>query len=157
MMRSIHAAVLATAAVAVSGASSTQQTRPRELEPQRIIIDTDMSTDCDDVGAVCMAHALMDMGEANLLAVVHNTGLPEGVGAVSAINAWYGREETVPVGAYKGPFDADWPSKYVHDVVEHSTAAVKNYTQVAGLLALASRVLRFRRCSSSRVTLCRMA
>ena len=36
--------------------------------PQRLIIDTDMSSDCDDVGAVCMAHALMDRGEADLLA-----------------------------------------------------------------------------------------
>ena len=67
--------------------------------PQRLIIDTDMSSDCDDVGAVCMAHALMDAGEAELLAVVHNTGLLEGVGAVSAINAWYGRQDIVPVGA----------------------------------------------------------
>ena len=58
-----------------------------------------MSSDCDDVGAVCMAHALMDAGEAELLAVVHNTGLLEGVGAVSAINAWYGRQDIVPVGA----------------------------------------------------------
>jgi inosine-uridine nucleoside N-ribohydrolase len=39
-------------------------------QPQRLIIDTDMSGDCDDVGAVCMAHALMDNGEAELLAVV---------------------------------------------------------------------------------------
>ena len=69
------------------------------LPPQRLIIDTDMSTDCDDVGAVCMANALMDAGEVDLLAVVHNTGLEQGVGAVSAINAWYGREDAVAVGA----------------------------------------------------------
>lgn len=133
-MRAFSAVFLATAAFTTSpttnGLSSAKQLLPQKMDPQRIIIDTDMSTDCDDVGAVCMAHALMDLGEANLLAVVHNTGLPEGVGAVSAINAWYGREETVPVGAYKGPFDSDWPSKYVHDVVEHSTATVKNYSQV---------------------------
>ena len=92
-------------------------------EPQRLIIDTDMSSDCDDVGAVCLAHALMDAGEADLLAVVHNTGLLEGVGAVSALNAWYGRD-SLPVGAYKGYFDATWPSSYVADVVNHSEATV---------------------------------
>lgn len=43
-------------------------------EPPRLIIDTDMSTDCDDVGATCIAHALMDRGEVNLIAVVHDTG-----------------------------------------------------------------------------------
>eukprot|EP00966_Prymnesium_polylepis_P087246 2019427-Prymnesium_polylepis.1 len=33
------------------------------------------------VGALCVAHALEDMGEAEILAVVHGTGLKEGVGA----------------------------------------------------------------------------
>ena len=42
-----------------------------------------MSTDVDDVAALCMTHALMDRSEAELLAVVHNTGLPTGVGAIS--------------------------------------------------------------------------
>lgn len=41
----------------------------------RLIIDTDMSTDCDDVGATCIAHAMMDRGEVELIAVVHNTGV----------------------------------------------------------------------------------
>jgi len=54
---------------------------PRPLLPSsssaavRLIIDTDMSTDCDDVGALCMAHALMSRGEVRALAgslvVVH--------------------------------------------------------------------------------------
>ena len=47
----------------------------RQRNPaQRLIIDTDMSSDCDDVGALCLAHALMMRGEADLIAVVHNTG-----------------------------------------------------------------------------------
>ena len=46
--------------------------------PIRIIIDTDMSTDCDDVGALCMAHALADLGECEILAVVHDTGALHG-------------------------------------------------------------------------------
>ena len=54
----------------------------------------------DDVGALCAAHALADKGEAELLAVVHSTGLDSGVGAVAAINSWYHRP--VPLGAYRG-------------------------------------------------------
>lgn len=42
--------------------------------PVRLIIDTDMSTDVDDVAALCMAHALADRGEVEIAAVVHNTG-----------------------------------------------------------------------------------
>ena len=72
--------------------------------PVPLIIDTDMSTDCDDVGALCIAHAMMNKGEAELIAVVHNTGLNTGVGAVSVINQYYGRPD-IPVGAYIGPYD----------------------------------------------------
>ena len=50
--------------------------------PVSIIFDTDMSIDVDDVGALCVIHALQDRGEAELLAVVHGTGLPAGIGAV---------------------------------------------------------------------------
>lgn len=69
-----------------------------------LIIDTDMSTDVDDVLAIAMAHALVDLGEAELVAVVHNTGLPTGAGAISVINHFYGRDDVL-IGAYKGNFD----------------------------------------------------
>ena len=54
-----------------------------------LIIDTDMSIDVDDVGALCVAHALQDLGEAQILAVTHNTGLDQGVGAISVITNYY--------------------------------------------------------------------
>ena len=37
-----------------------------------------MSTDVDAVATLCVAHALADLGEAEILAVVHNMGLFEG-------------------------------------------------------------------------------
>ena len=51
----------------------------------------------DDVGAVCVLNALVDNGEAEMLAVVHNTGLDTGVGAISVLNTYYGRGN-VPIG-----------------------------------------------------------
>ena len=45
--------------------------------PVKLIIDTDIGgggcKDVDDVAAICIANALVDNGEAELLAVVHNT------------------------------------------------------------------------------------
>ena len=94
-----------------------------------LILDTDMSVDVrchleswpqlaapmtacahrcaqvDDIGALCIAHALADLGEAHILAVVHGTGLSSGVGAIAAINRWYDRE--VPTGAYRGAVGAE--------------------------------------------------
>ena len=91
-----------------------------------LILDTDMSIDVDDVGALCAAHALVDAGEATLLAVVHDTALDGGVGAISVINRYYGRN--VPVGAYRGPVgdpentpEPGWTNRgrgrYVEDLV----------------------------------------
>ena len=41
-----------------------------------LIIDTDASADVDDVVAICLAHKLQDRGEADILAIVHDAGLP---------------------------------------------------------------------------------
>lgn len=82
--------------------------------PVKLIIDTDMSTDVDDVGALAIAHKMQDLGHAELLAVLHNTGLPGGVGAISVINHFYGRD-SVPIGAFKGPFDNPEGKDAEHD------------------------------------------
>ena len=41
--------------------------------PVKVIFDTDMYTDYDDIGALAMLHALADAGECELLAVVQST------------------------------------------------------------------------------------
>jgi inosine-uridine nucleoside N-ribohydrolase len=64
---------------------------------KHLILDTDIDTDCDDVGALAILHTLIDQGECELLGVVCSVPIPECVGAVRAINACYGRE-TIPVG-----------------------------------------------------------
>eukprot|EP00039_Didymoeca_costata_P011342 m.158490 g.158490 ORF g.158490 m.158490 type:complete len:331 (-) comp15138_c0_seq3:56-1048(-) len=94
-----------------------------------VILDTDMSTDCDDVGALCILHAMEQRGEANIIATVHNTGLPIGAAAISVINHYYGRDD-IQIGAYKGPFDQDVPGPYVPHLVTAFPSPVKNYSQV---------------------------
>jgi inosine-uridine nucleoside N-ribohydrolase len=69
--------------------------------PVPIVISTDMSIDVDDVGALCVAHALSDVGEARIEAIVHDAGLQNGIAAVASINHFFARED-VPLGAYKG-------------------------------------------------------
>ena len=44
-----------------------------------------------------------DLGEAELLAVVHSTGFPTAIGAVSVINHFFGRDDIL-LGAFKGEF-----------------------------------------------------
>jgi len=78
---------------------------------QKLIVDTDMGFDVDDVGAVCLANALHDAGKVELLAVVHDTGCNLGIGGVSAINNFYGHNDVV-LGAWKGKFGSDCNQHY---------------------------------------------
>ena len=66
--------------------------------PEKIIFDTDMYTDFDDVGALATLHALADAGECEILGTVASTRGTPAVGMVEIINAYYGRPD-IPVGA----------------------------------------------------------
>ena len=67
-------------------------------EPVKVIFDTDMFTDYDDIGALAMLHALADAGEAELLAVTQCTRGNAGLAVVEIVNRYYGRPD-LPVGA----------------------------------------------------------
>lgn len=69
--------------------------------PVKIIFDTDMITDFDDVGALACLHALADAGECEILATVSSTRGNASVGAIEVINSYYGRGD-LPVGSPKG-------------------------------------------------------
>ena len=66
----------------------------------RLLIDTDMLTDCDDVAALELAFACERKGEARVLAVTVSSAYPKSVPVVEAVNAFCGRAD-VPVGAPK--------------------------------------------------------
>ena len=66
--------------------------------PEKIIFDTDMYTDFDDVGALATLHALADAGECEILGTVASTRGTPSVGIVEIVNAFYGRPD-IPVGA----------------------------------------------------------
>ncbi|MGJ8670879.1 MAG: hypothetical protein ACSHXK_15440 [Oceanococcus sp.] len=71
-----------------------------ELElsaPVKIILDTDFKDDVDDVGALAVLHALADLGEAEILAVMVSTLSPCGGTAVDVINSYYARPD-IPIG-----------------------------------------------------------
>ena len=75
--------------------------QPPKKEPVKVIFDTDMYTDFDDVGALACLHALADAGECELLATVVNTRDSLSVAMCEIVNAYYGRPET-PVGCVRG-------------------------------------------------------
>lgn len=70
-----------------------------------IILDTDFDTDCDDVGALAVAHTLACQGHIALKAVVCSAPAAQSAACVSAINNFYGAGH-IPVGT----LDASWYS-----------------------------------------------
>ena len=48
----------------------------RAADPVKVIFDTDMDSDCDDVGALAMLHVLADAGEAEILATMISSPNP---------------------------------------------------------------------------------
>ena len=87
----------------------------KEMYPKRVIFETDMCTDVDDVGALAVLHALADNGEVEILAMSYNEVHPSGAGTICAINTWYNRGN-IPIGIYKGDLADPDESSYLESV-----------------------------------------
>ena len=91
-----------------------------EMHPKKVIFETDMCTDVDDVGALAMLHALADEGEVEILAISFNEAHPNGAGAICAINTWYNRGD-IPIGIYKGDLADPDESSYLESIAANFT------------------------------------
>jgi hypothetical protein len=100
--------ILALAAMALGGASASA------AEPARVIFDTDLSSDVDDVGAVAVLHALADAGEAEILGMGICVNDAASAPCLNALNTFYGRPD-IPIGVLPGT-GKDSPSKYTRGV-----------------------------------------
>jgi inosine-uridine preferring nucleoside hydrolase len=84
---------------------------PAQIEAVRVIFDTDIGNDVDDVLALSMLHALQTRGDCQLLAVTITK--PDELAApfVDAINTFYGRPG-LPIGFTRAGLKND-PSKFL--------------------------------------------
>src|SRR5262245_14788745 len=70
-------------------------------EPLKVIFDTDIDGDNDDVAAAAILHAFADQGRVEILAMGVVSRFPYSPACLDAINTYYGRGD-IPVGVYKG-------------------------------------------------------
>ena len=61
----------------------------RKAAPARIIFDSDMGPDYDDVGAITILHALADKGEAKILATMASTKYDGVAGVLNIFNTYF--------------------------------------------------------------------
>lgn len=82
------------------------------LPMNNIILDTDMTFDVDDVGALATLHTLANQKKAQILAIMYNEVHPHGTRAIRAVNAWYNRSE-IPLGEFRGKLNRPDTSRYL--------------------------------------------
>ena len=68
-----------------------------QAEPIKLIFDTDVGNDVDDVMALCMIHNLVNRGAVELLAVTITKDHPQAAVFVDAVNIFYGHPD-MPIG-----------------------------------------------------------
>lgn len=124
-------------AAPVSPVESTDRAEPPP--PVKVIFDTDMDSDCDDIGALAVLHALADRGEAEILATMVSSQNEWSVPCVDAINTYYGRPD-LPIGNPKGA-GATKPSKYARRIAEQFPQDIGSGTNAADAAELYRQVL----------------
>jgi inosine-uridine nucleoside N-ribohydrolase len=112
----------------------------RSASPVRVIFDTDIGPDYDDVGAIALLHSLADSGQATILATVASSKYPGVASVLSVFNTYFGRPD-IPIGVPKGRAVADrdrqgWSdtiiARYPHKIKsnEEVAEAVEVYRQL---------------------------
>lgn len=77
-----------------------------EKDPKpRIIFDTDIAEDCDDVGAMAVLHALADKDELEIIGMMVSMPVQYGAPALDVINTFYNRPD-IPIGTLKNSQDS---------------------------------------------------
>ena len=90
---------------------------------EKIIFDTDMNGDVDDVGALAVLHALANNGEAEILACMSSNPGPFISECIDVINTYYGRPD-IPIGALRGSRDNGYYTKALADAFPHDATQV---------------------------------
>jgi inosine-uridine nucleoside N-ribohydrolase len=121
-------------------AGCTNQGSRNSFSPVKIIFDSDLGPDYDDVGALAFLHAMADSGKAEILATIASNRHDLVVPCIEIINRYFGRPD-LPLGEPKTPgvnltASQHWPdslvAKYQHRIIKSNEAddAVHLYRKI---------------------------
>ena len=108
-------------------------------KPVRLIFDTDIMGDVDDVGTVALLHALASRGEVQILAMGVSAKNPWCPLCLDALNTYFGKPD-IPLGVVKGPAHSK-PSKYAQGIAEEFPHALKSAEEAPDAALLYRQVL----------------
>jgi inosine-uridine nucleoside N-ribohydrolase len=105
---------------------------PHAYKPVTVILDTDMDSDVDDVGALAMLHAYERQGKVKILGVIVTSDEENSAACTDAINTWFNRGN-IPIGAsqrdslksfskYTSAIAQNYPHKITNRIADHATS-----------------------------------
>jgi arylsulfatase len=111
----------------------------RPSQAVRVLFDTDIMGDVDDVGSVAALHALANRGEAQILAMGVSSKHEASPLCLDALNTYFGRPG-IPIGVNKGPgFLRD--TKYADKIAAEWPHKLKSAGDAPDVVALYRKVL----------------
>ncbi|MBO9593439.1 MAG: nucleoside hydrolase [Niabella sp.] len=113
----------------------------RKDKKMRVIFDTDMGPDYDDVGAIAMLHAFADSGYVTILGTIACTKY-EGVASVLSIFNTYFHRPNIPVGVPRqwAYTDKD-PQHWTDSLIARYPHAIKTNAEVPDAVSLYRKLL----------------
>jgi hypothetical protein len=132
----ILAIILLTLIACTGGIATSDQSG---LDPVMIILDTDMESDVDDVGALAMLHALADFGETEILGVIVCAKNPWSLLCADRINTYFNRPD-IPLGQLKGP-GVDRESLYARQIAEEFPGTLQSSEDAPDAISQYRRIL----------------
>lgn len=121
-------------------ADTPPETEGEKKDPVKVIFDTDMCFDVDDVGALAVLHTYADQKSAEILAVCFNETHKDGAAAIDAINTWYGRGD-IPIGIYKGELADPDHSKYLSYLAAYPHNVPDDHNKIKSALEVYAEAL----------------
>lgn len=107
--------------------------------PVKIILDTDIDSDVDDVGALAMLHTFADHNAVEILGVIVTSEDKYAAMCTDAINHYFGRPD-IPIGALKGIPLRD-NSKYTRQLSQEFPHSLSSYDEAEEATALYRKLL----------------
>jgi len=105
----------------------------------KVILDTDMDSDVDDVGALAMLHTFADHGKVEILGVIVTSDDRYAPGCTDAVNHFFNRPE-IPIGVEKG-IPLQHISKYTKEIAEGFPKRLQTYEEAVDATSLYRRLL----------------
>jgi inosine-uridine nucleoside N-ribohydrolase len=107
--------------------------------PVKVILDTDIDSDVDDVGALAMLHTFANHNAAEILGVIVTSEDKYAPMCTDVINHYFGRPD-IPIGALKGAALRD-NSKYTRQLSQEFPHSLTSYDEAEEATALYRKLL----------------